>query len=210
MQRAASVFVFLSLVVLSRETYAIDVLSVVLQKMMDEKIRDDPEIKKLLAGELKAEPEVADKTIASVQAAIDRYKASNPPESITVDLSEYEGTLESARIWNLDRMSLKKQRNALESERESLEAEKEKLANEKDDVEARERFYSGGFFSTIAALFIAVLGHVMRFPVSRLDRQLKALEVEEKRLELEIRRLQASGEASGDPTAESNAPAEES
>ncbi|MES9862155.1 MAG: hypothetical protein ABW157_12480 [Candidatus Thiodiazotropha sp. LLP2] len=67
----------------------------------------------------------------------------------------------------------------------SLQEERDQLAKEKTDLEQREQLLSMGFHASLTTTLIAGLGLFVRLPNSKLERQLKQLEIEQKELELE-------------------------
>ena len=101
-------------------------------------------------------------------------KAIRDKEEITKSVNEAESKLKEINIKldQIKKLSLK------------IEAERDQLAKDKTDLEGREKLFSMGFYATLATTIVAVFGIFIRWPNSKLERKLKALEIEHKELEL--------------------------
>lgn len=89
-----------------------------------------------------------------------------------------------------------------------IEKEKEELTKSKSDLEAREKLFSMGFYASFTTSLLAILGLVVKLPTSRLDKQLKLLEIQDK--ELSLKERAAKLEASAKPNTSLNADAPQS
>ena len=58
------------------------------------------------------------------------------------------------------------------------------------DIENREKLFSMGFYTSLATAVVAMFGPFVRLPNSRVERELKLLEIEHKKEELQ--RLRAT------------------
>ena len=83
----------------------------------------------------------------------------------------------------------------LQQEKASLETEKASLLADKADLEKRERIWSPGFLAALLTALVALASVIGKFPMLRLDMQLKRLEIKEKELALEGKATEKRTEA---------------
>jgi hypothetical protein len=70
---------------------------------------------------------------------------------------------------------------------EKVDAEKQTLEKEKNALEAREKLFSMGFYASFTTSLLAIFGLVVKIPQSKLEKQLKLLEIQEKELTIKER-----------------------
>lgn len=139
------------------------------------------------------DPKVTDETIDRIQNSIRRFqddKLSSDNDG-RIDVSLLDSAVVVSKRLNADRTSLTdanveliEEKKQLEAARDSLAGEKRDLEEQKTDLATRERLYGAGFLTSTVGLILTVFAAFIRYPLMRLERELKTLEVEEKRLEL--------------------------
>lgn len=87
---------------------------------------------------------------------------------------------------------------------QEVEERSRELAEEAANLETRELFFSTGFYASLAAIGMGVVGVFLQLPTVLLDRQLKRLELIKLRKEIDA---VESGESSGDYPQSSGKPA---
>ncbi len=72
----------------------------------------------------------------------------------------------------------------LQKEKATLIQDKVALQRDKDDLEKREKLFSTGFYALLITALVGFVGVIGKFPMMRLDMQLKRLEIKERELKL--------------------------
>jgi hypothetical protein len=80
---------------------------------------------------------------------------------------------------------------------QQLAIEKKTLEAKKTDLEARERLFSMGFYTSLGAAVLAVMALLVKLPTTFLDRRYRKLEILQKRIE--VRKLRREVTEKGSP-----------
>ena len=83
--------------------------------------------------------------------------------------------------------------NNLEDEKDNLLKEKSALIKDKSDLESREKLFTMGFYASFSTALIAIFGIMFKLPTVRLERKLKALEIQEKETVIQLRLAELNG-----------------
>ena len=79
---------------------------------------------------------------------------------------------------------------------QQLAMDKRTLEAKKTDLEARERLFSMGFYTSLGAAVLAVMALVVKLPTTFLDRRYRKLEILQKRIEVRKLRREAAEKTS--------------
>jgi len=94
----------------------------------------------------------------------------------------------------------------IENEKVSLQRDKVSLQRDKSDLESRERLFSMGFYASFITALFVLFGLPFRYPMYRLDKRLKQLEIREKEIALREREAKLSDEIEPKPKDEIERP----
>jgi hypothetical protein len=86
--------------------------------------------------------------------------------------------------------SLQQEKSVLQATATRLESEKATLTKEKEALEFRERLLATGLIASLSTLLVAVMGGLLKWPLLRMDRAIKHLDLEERTLRVELLRSQ--------------------
>ncbi len=101
--------------------------------------------------------------------------------------SDIEETNRLAELLEAERVKIEKQKMELEGDKKRLEEEKQTLQKDKEKLEGQKELFSMGFYASLLAAVLAVIGLVTRLPNMKLEREMMKLEMLEK--EKSIRNL---------------------
>jgi len=87
---------------------------------------------------------------------------------------------------------LKVRGDRLAAELVELDREKRRIEEQKSELARRELIYSTGFYTSLGAIVIGIIGAMFRFPLIALERKQRRLEIEQLELALDQQRRQLS------------------
>lgn len=141
--------------------------------------------------------ESATQLVGEAERALEAATTSAKVKSEAVRIAEVQSALRKAAVMQQE---AEVKLGALAKVSAELERRKNVIENDKKDLEIREKIFQMGFFASLIAAAIGVLGLVVRWPVMQLEKKLKELEIREKELalqkELALRRREVQVEPS--------------
>jgi hypothetical protein len=122
--------------------------------------------------------ESATQLVGEAERALESATTSAKAKSKTVRIEEVQSVLRKAAVMQYE----------AEVKLKALAKESAELERWKEDLERRETLFQWGFYASLIAAAIGILGLIVRWPVMQLEKKLKELEIREK--ESVLRRLE--------------------
>ena len=127
-------------------------------------------------------------------------------EESQVELKEIQNDIEEtnrlAELLEAERVKIENRKIELEADKDRLEQEKIALQKEKEQLEGQKELFSMGFYASLLAAILAIIGLVSRLPNMKLEREMMKLQLVEKErsirnLDLEYNNAMQSDSARG-------------
>jgi hypothetical protein len=121
--------------------------------------------------------ESATQLVGEAGRALESAATSAKAKSKTVLIEKIQSVLRNAAVMQYE----------AEVKLKALAKESAEIERRKEDLERRETLFQWGFYTSLIAAAIGILGLIVRWPVMQLEKKLKVLEIQEKELAMRSR-----------------------